>query len=291
MNNAPYYYDYANANQSAIQPNTVHVRDSGLSRFFRRSLLQKAISRVVVNGAPESWPKNYLLYNLFCFGVCSIISTDKYGIIPQGCTLSGYNVFYQPSHVVVANPLLSVTAPLKIGKQAGLLMLQPDYCGIMDTVGYYADMMALCAEAVGVNIVNTKFAYVFLTDGKAGADTAAAMFDKIASGKPAVIVDKNAFSENGIKWEMFNAAVKNNLIAPDLVELLRNIEQRFCTEVGIPNANTEKRERLITDEVNANTIETSSRLELWIDTLNESAKTVNRLYGLDLSFTRREENM
>lgn len=287
MSNAPYYYDYANASQSSMQPNVVHVKDTGLALFFRRSLLQKAISRVIMDGAPDTWPKNYVLYNLFCFGVCSVINTNKYGIIPQGCTLSGYNVFYQPSHVVVANPLLRTVGPLQIGKQAGLLLLQPDYCGVMDTVGYYGDLMALAAEAAGVNLVNTKFAYVFVTSNKAAADTAAAMYDKIAGGNPAVIVDKQAFGEDGVKWELFNTAVKNNFIAPDLVELLKNIEHRFCTEVGIPNANTTKKERLITDEVNANNDETFSRLDLWIDTLNESAQTVNRLYGLNLRFRKR----
>lgn len=288
MSDAPYYFGVQNYEQSRYQPNRVHVTDTGLAAFFQRSLLQKAVSQIVVKGAPDYWPTNYLLYSLFSFGFCAVINTDRFGVIPQHCSLSGRNVFYQPSHVVVANPLIKTAGPAEIGETAGLLLLQPDYGGIWDTVSYYADMMALAAQSVGVNLINTKLAYVLLVKNKAAADTAAKLYDQVASGKPAVVFDKAAF-DGGLKWELFDAAVKNNFIAPELVTMLRTLEQRFCTEVGIRNANTDKRERLISDEVNANNDETLSRLDLWLDTLNESAKRVNKLFGLNLVFERRRK--
>ena len=51
---------------------------------------------------------------------------------------------------------------------------------------------------------------------------------------------------------------------------LRAVENDFCTHVGIPNANITKRERLVTDEVNANNIETATLAEGWLDTIRES---------------------
>lgn len=48
----------------------------------------------------------------------------------------------------------------------------------------------------------------------------------------------------------------------------------FDTDIGIPNANTDKRERLITDEVNSNNAETLSKCALWLD---QCQKVVIRL--------------
>ena len=63
---------------------------------------------------------------------------------------------------------------------------------------------------------------------------------------------------------------------------MRKIEAMFDTDVGIPNANTDKRERLVTDEVNANNIETITRCELWLEELQKSCKNTNNMFGTDI---------
>ena len=54
LNGAPYYYDYMNAAVNQQMPSTVHVTNTGLSRFFIRYLLQKVIS-VFRWKLPETW--------------------------------------------------------------------------------------------------------------------------------------------------------------------------------------------------------------------------------------------
>ena len=75
----------------------------------------------------------------------------------------------------------------------------------------------------------------------------------------------------------------------DLLSDLRKIEAMFATEVGIPNANTDKKERLITDEVNANNFETRSKCELWLEELKKGCEEANNMFGLDLSVDWRED--
>ena len=64
---------------------------------------------------------------------------------------------------------------------------------------------------------------------------------------------------------------------------LRKLENDFCTAVGIPNANTDKRERLITDEVNANNVETTTRAARWLERLQDCARRVNDMYSLNIT--------
>lgn len=45
MNNTPPYdYEFINKYNAAVSPSTVHVKNTGLARFFKRYLLQEAMS-------------------------------------------------------------------------------------------------------------------------------------------------------------------------------------------------------------------------------------------------------
>lgn len=289
INGAPYYYNYINAETSQVTPSTVHVKDSGLCRYFTKYLLQKAMS-VFEWDLPETWNKDYFLYVLYCWGYVAVVNTDKFGVIPQGCGLKGYDVFYAPTHAVIANPLLSGILEPRIGTQCELLKLQPDFSGILDLVGHYAEQMALASQSVSVNLLNSKLSYVFTAKTKALAESLKKMYDQIASGEPAVVIDsrlKNA-ADGEETWKSFEQNVGGNYIVTDLLADLRKIEAMFDTEIGIPNANTDKRERLIQDEVNANNIETFSKCAMWLENLQDACKRVNDMFGLSISVRWRE---
>ena len=289
INGAPYYYNYINAEVSQVTPSTVHVKDSGLCRYFTKYLLQKAMS-VFEWDLPETWNKDYFLYVLYCWGYVAVINTDKFGVIPQGCGLKGYDVFYAPTHAVIANPLLSGILEPRIGTQCELLKLQPDFSGILDLVGHYAEQMALASQSVSVNLLNSKLSYVFTAKTKALAESMKKMYDQIASGEPVVVIDsKLKKGDDGEEtWKAFEQNVGGNYIATNLLADLRKIEAMFDTEIGIPNANTDKRERLIQDEVNANNIETFSKCSMWLENLQDACGRVNDMFGLSLAVRWRE---
>jgi hypothetical protein len=280
---APVMYDYLNECNARISPSTVHVSGTGLAHFFRRYLLQKAMS-VFKWKLPETWNRDYFLYVLYCWGYIAVLNTDKFGVIPQACGLRGYSVMYQPTNALITNPLLRGFKDLRIDKQCTLFKLQPDYGGIMDLVNYYADMMALCAETSGVNLVNSKLSYVFFAKNKAQSETYKSMYDDIASGQPAVVVDKDLLKQDGTQaWQPFQQNVGQNYIVGDILTDMRKIETMFDTAVGIPNANTDKKERQITDEVNANNAETGTLCELWLEELQKTCKKTNEMFGIETS--------
>lgn len=288
--NLPFYYDYKNARNSTINPSTVHVRDTGLQRYFARYLLQKTLS-VFKWDMPKTWSRNYLLYTLYCWGYVAVINTDKFGVIPQQCTLGGFDVFYQPKFATVANPLLRGILNPVIGKQCELLRLQPDYGGVMDIVNFYADMLALSAETASTNLLNSKLAYVFASDGKAGAESFKKLYDQIASGEPAAYIDKNLYRDDGTPtWNFFNQNLKETYIAGDILNDMRLWEMKFDNEIGIPTTNTTKKERLITDEASSAIEESRTKARLWLDELQESCRKINNMFGIRLWVDWREDN-
>ena len=289
---APTFYDFQNAYNSTLSPSTMHCSDTGLQWYFRRYLLQKAIA-VFKWKMPKTWAKNYFLYCLYCWGYLAIVNTNKYGVIPQGCSLRGYDIFYQPTNAVIANPLLTGILEPRIDKQCTLIRLQPDYGGIMDKVNFYADVLALCAETVGTDLFNSKLAYVFASSNKNAAETFKKMYDQIASGSPAVFPDKNLFNDDGSpNWMMFNQNLKDSYIVSEIMDDMRKWELKYMSDVGIPNSNTEKRERLIQAEVESNDVEVKLWADMALDELKDGCKKTRNMFGItefDVDWRFKEE--
>lgn len=283
MNSAPYYYDYINSTASQVTPSTVKIHNTGLARFFKRYLLQKAMS-VFKWELPATWDKDYFLYTLYCWGFLAVLNTNRYGAIPQGCGLQGYNIFYKPTTAVITNPLLQGTKHLKIDTQCAIIKLQPDYGGIMDIIDYYGDMMSLASETAGINLVNSKLSYVFGAKNKAGAESFKKIYDQLSEGNPIAVYDKELLNSDGTPaWHAFEQNVGNNYIVGDILSDLRKIENMFNTAVGIPNANTDKKERLIQSEVESNNTETATLCELWLDELKKSVEKTNKMFNLSIT--------
>lgn len=284
----PVLFDYDNLYTSQIKPGTVHSRSTTLTRFFERIFMQRMFS-VFEYDLPEEWDRDYFLYVLWIYGFGCVMNTDKYGVIFQQCTLSGYNVYYRPAKCLVSNPLLK-TRELTINVDTALIKCTPDYRGVYDIISYYADMAAIISESFGINVLNTRLAYVFSADNSAMAESFKKMYDKISAGDPAVAIDKKLFDENGDpRWLKFDNNIRNTFIGKDLLECMQTVDNMFCTTIGIKNANYEKRERLLTDEVNANNQLTESLSDVWLDTISKAFEKANEMFGLNLAIRRREE--
>lgn len=287
LNGAPYYYDYMNAAVNQQMPSTVHVTNTGLSRFFIRYLLQKVIS-VFRWKLPETWAEDYFKYVLYCWGYIAIINTDKFGIICQQCGLRGYDVFYRPTNVVVTNPLIRRTLEPRIGTQCTLIKLQPDYGGILDLVTYYGDLMALTAEAAAVTALNVKSSYVFAAGSPSIAQGIKKMYDNFASGEPATVVDKKLFGDDGkLRMEILGGKEHSQNLN-EILFATHTVENMFDKDIGLPVLPSMKKERDLVDEVEGNQISSVSKIGMWLQELQESCKEANRMFGLEMSVNWRQ---
>ena len=279
----PMGYGDINLYNADFSPSTVHCKNTYLQRYFRKYLLQKAIS-VFKWTLPNEWDEDYFKYVLYGIGYIAVLETRSFGVICQGGALGGYNLYYRPSYIMITNPLLKETITANIDIDCAIIKLQPDYSSIMDIVGYYADQLALTAEALGMNMVNVKSGVVFGAKDKTQAQSYKKMFDKMQDGDPAVFIDKQLLDDAGKpNWYPFVQNMKEQYIADSILSDMRKIEAMFDTDIGIPNANTDKKERLVTDEINANNVETATRCELWLDSIRKGIDKANAMYNLSLS--------
>ena len=290
--NLPVNYEFINQYNAMRSPSTVHCRNTALVEYYTRYLFQKVISVFEFEGLPEEWADNYFKYVLFGYGVIAVIYTDKYGVICQDCGLSGYDVFYQPTRCIIANPHLPGLKEFKIHENCEIIKLQPDYGSVMDLVTTYADLMALALETTGANLLNSKLSFVFFAENKTAAESFKKLYDSVASGEPMAVIDKNLLLEDGTPaWQIFTQNVGQNYITDRLLNDMKTLEDQFNTVIGVPNANTQKRERMITDEVNANNVDTQCRVNLWLETMNKDIEQVNKMFGTDIKVKYRYDDI
>ena len=289
-------FNYANCNliNGTVTPSTVKNCNNVTFAYWERTLFQRASYSIVMSNLPWSGSvKDFLFWVLFRSGYVAVFDTDKYGLSFQPCTLTGFDFYYQPVKAIVSNPALQ--DEYTIGKDCEILKLTPDYMGIWDIIYRYASKLAMIDSAIDMSIVNNKFAYATVAGSKSGAEAIKKMYDKINSGEPIVVADKSAFlteeeirngKDNSVRlFERSN--LKQSYLTTDQLADQKTILRQFDEEIGIPSLPYEKKERLTQYESESNVTASQSRINVWIDTLNESAKLINDMFNLHMSFESR----
>lgn len=273
----PFAYDTLNATDGPCMLSFVNIHNSNIALYFKRYLLQEALS-VFDFALPPEWDADYFRLALLGMGFVAVFDSGEFGIIPQHCTLSGRNVFYRPARCIVANPLLPTVHDMRIGEQCTLIKLMPDYGNICDIVDNYGNMLALAYQTAAVNILNSKVSYVLPVADKADADTLKAALDEVNSGYPAVYVRKRDGVSTDDFLKPFTQNVGQNFIAPEVLETMRTIRDMFLTDIGIPNMSTRKKERVNLDESGKNSVETECKARLWLAELETGFEAARAMF-------------
>lgn len=275
-------YDDLKRQFFAESPSDVDGVFNASALYYRMYLLRKIFAIFDFKGLPKTWDRDYFLTRLFLDGTMCITDTEM-GVLPLRCSYYGVNVFEHPTNCTIANPVLG-SFDREIGTDCVLLKLQYDYMGVWPILNRYATLLAMCDSSLSVTLMNSKAAFIGMAESKAQAETMKKMFDDISSGRPAVFVNENAV--NPAKFFFNN--VKQNFVGEEIQTVKRSIINEFLTEIGINNANTDKRERLNADEVNANNSEIGCNVQHWLDNIRDGLREVKEMFGIDITVTRRD---
>lgn len=268
--------EYITANPKNVDPKSTTFF------YYQRMLLRKAMSVFELTGCPDNWDLDYVLEKIFVNGYICISDTAA-GILPLECGIAGINVYNHPTTCIIANPVLG-NFEKTIDEDCALVKLQYNYTGIMDIITHYATKLAECDASIAVNLMNSKVAFIGLVGSKQQAQSMKLMYDKIAQGEPAVFVRGDQINADNILYNH----VKENYIASEVQRLKRQIMSEFLTEIGVNNANTDKRERLTDNEVEVNDHEIQLNSAYWLEQMSEGFEKANKLFGLSVKLDTKK---
>ena len=103
-------------------------------------------------------------------------------------------------------------------------------------------------------------------------------------GEIAIIDDKilrDKANPDQPPWFEFNQDVKSNYILGDLLDARRTTLVDFYREIGVRMLD-DKKERMLTAEVDAGNAETFIRSEVWMESLKDSCEKTNAMFGTNI---------
>lgn len=275
------YYDLV-SNFLRPKPKDVNGLNNSSYFYYRRQLFLKIYSLFDFKNYPDYWDIDYFKNVLFSDGFIGVVDYNG-GPWALKCGFSGINPYNNPTEIMIANPVLG-NFNRTIGKDGELIYfnrVDGMYIGLEPLVKRYALLLSQCDGSVNATLMNSRVRHVFEGTNDAEVQTYKKMYDEVSQGKPAVFLKKG---KTDLKESNFNFLnVKNTYIGNDIMLTKRTIMNEFLTEIGINNRNTDKRERLTTDEVAVNDSETAANVILWLDTMRRQLDKVNKLFNTNIT--------
>ena len=140
----------------------------------------------------------------------------------------------------------------------------------------YAYKMLKVNQAISANINQQKFPYLFVCDSKSKT-AMKSVYEQIENGEPAIYGGKEIDLQNNVLVMNTNAPY----VVDKLQEYKYELEREILTFFGLNN-NFEKKERMLTDEINSNNDYINSIIDLMYKSRKEGIEKINKKYGLNI---------
>lgn len=265
-----------------IRPEEVNGVFNRSSAYWTDWMIERVFSRFGIEGAPDWWDVDYMKEGIFIDGQLCITSVEGYGAMPLKCRAAGLNVFEKYTTAICANAVIGDVERV-IDVNCTVVHINRHWTGLTPLFAHHAYNLASCDAGIDVNLMNCKVPYLFPVSSDKEAKEVQAVCDRANQGSPYITYNK------GIPMEPYTFPVKQNYIADSLFELREKFKNDFLADIGVKSANTEKKERLIKDEVKNENSVTDFSVEGMLKRIRKSFEWANKAYGLNLKLVVNEE--
>ena len=147
---------------------------------------------------------------------------------------------------------------------------------------HYVNKITEAERTMDVNIKACKTPVIFACDDK-DLPSFKRMFQQVDGNTPALFVDR------GLNLDSIQAYLTGvKFMGNELMDYKRSVESDLLTFIGQNNTPVDKKERLITDEAQANDQLIASFADLQLVARQKACKEINAMFGLKVSVRRRE---
>ena len=232
---------------------------------------------------PESMNARYLEFCLYYEGQAGLLYDEEYGFINTKVASNGYlNIYGLPSQLNCYSYQYQKSRNLYTGldgtkdKDCVLVMNNWQRIPTVNTIELFCQKLADADLTCTVNIKSQKTPVLIVVDEnqRLMMENLYAQYD---GNRPFIFGDKNQLSENAIKCLNTGAP----FVADKIMEYKKQIWNEALTFLGINTLQSEKKERLITDEASSNNELINLNLQSMLIPRQEAAKQFNKLFGLE----------
>lgn len=153
------------------------------------------------------------------------------------------------------------------------------------TLSLYAERLSKIQRTIDVNISACKTPYIIVSteNQRLALENA---FNQIDENRPAI------FFTNEMNLDNIKALdLKTPYVSDKLTLLKHDVWNEAMTFLGIENANTDKKERMITDEVSSNDGQIEASRFNMLDARLDACEKINKMFNLNISCKFRNDNV
>ena len=275
------------------QQEAVWLNDRTYIDYLNR-LKKIATSIFEWKGLPDSMDSRYIEYCLFALGQCAILHTPDYGFVNTKCTINGnVNLYGLPTALNCysygevqynRNVYNGLTKPNKdIDTECILVMNTFDRLPTVTTMELFAYRLYEAERTIDVSVKNAKRSRLILTNENQRL-TLENMFRQYDSNIPYIFGDKDNFKAGSIE----SVDISSAFIASDVMKYKKEIWNEALTFLGVDNF-SDKKERLISDEVDTNNEVINLNLMSFLAPRQEACKQFNKKYGMNIEVKVRSD--
>lgn len=247
--------------------------------YYRLMLIAKALFKWenLPNGINEKWIENYL----YTDGGCIFFKDDNLGFIVTRYATSGKSNLYNEPTRVRAYATDYISTEHENNVDCVIIRNNDESIPTFPTIQIYAHDLTNIKRTIDTNIEGQKIPYIILCSDKQRL-TFKNIMNQRKDNEPVIYADK---SLDLSEIKVIETPVP--IVFDKLQNQKYNIWNECLTALGINNANTEKRERLITNEVEANNEVIQICSDVMLKAREEACKRINKMFGLDIKVRRR----
>lgn len=231
---------------------------------------------------PTSMNARFLEMCLFYNGQAALLYDDDFGYINTMAADGGYiNIYGLPTELQCYSYRFNQRRGLYMtdtgeekGKECILVMNNYERIPTTATVSLFAYRLAEAQRTADVNIQAQRTPVLITTDQKQYF-TLKKMYEEYDGNTPAIFADKNLITPDALK----SIKTEAPFIANNIMDYKREIWNEFLTFMGISNL-SEKRERMISNEVDSNNELINLNLQALLIPRKEACRQFNEKYGL-----------
>ena len=232
---------------------------------------------------PESMNARFLEQCLYYKGQAALLKDEKFGFINTQAASGGYlNIYNIPTSLNCYsynyNALRNVYTGLEGAQDTDCILVMNNWQRIPTaaTIELFCQRLAEAEMTASVNIKAQKTPVLIVVDEnqRLMMENLYAQYD---GNRPFIFGDKNQL---GGDTPIKSISTGAEFIADKIMEYKKQIWNEALTFLGINTLQTEKKERLITDEASSNNELINLNLQSMLIPRQEAAKQFNKLFGL-----------
>ena len=277
-----------NLRRSSVQPDEVRGQIAVRTEMYI-NILWNTLKGVFEVKKPDYVDLDYTLNTLLGEGRLALVDTD-FGLLGLRCQMAGNNWYNQPTKVNIVVPKIEMR-DLVIDKQCVLYHTprvgNKAFFSYQPIIQAYAEALAAADSSIAVNMLNIKTPFIAEATTKAQAETIKKAYDDIIAGIPLVVGREQAGLGDNLGLQMFLPNPKQVFVVPDIQDAKRTIYNEFLSLISINTTPTEKKERLVVDEVNSNNVEIQANIEHFKVLLEEANDKAKTMFGEEFSITMK----